>query len=429
MPGTDYPNLSRAQLLEVIRELKGILSERRSQPFARPGAFGPSKLESALSEQEARRGAWQRVVPHPQLLAAIVEASADAITSRTLDGTLLTWNKGAEKVYGYAAGEAIGRNYLMLFPEASEAEVAEINARLLRGESIFDMESVRKRKDGSLVHVSMNVAPLFEKGRVVRICSIARDITARKDAEQQIRRMAHFDPLTGLPNRILLIDRLEQALAVSQRNHSRTGVMFLDLDHFKDVNDRLGHHIGDQLLQQVAGRVQDSIREVDTVSRVGGDEFILVLPELRRPDDLLLGAVEEIESALEAARVRRERRRYERRRLEPGFRRLDGDRGDRSGHGVVNVVADAGAIGGQAGQDRDERGARDRRRARRVVIDRPCRSQGRELGHRNRTSEGGEVARRHRFDRDQDLRRRGAHRLRLGLASGGPQHGEERDAA
>jgi diguanylate cyclase (GGDEF)-like protein len=72
---------------------------------------------------------------------------------------------------------------------------------------------------------------------------------------------------------------------VSQRNYSRTGVMFMDLDHFKDVNDRLGHHIGDQLLQQVAGRVQDSIREVDTVSRVGGDEFILVLPELRQPDD------------------------------------------------------------------------------------------------------------------------------------------------
>ena len=128
MPGTDYSNLSRAQLLEVIRELNGILSERRRQPFVRPEAFGPSKLETALSEQEARRGAPQRVVAHPQLLAAIVEASADAMTSRTLDGTLLTWNKGAEKVYGYAAGEAIGRNYLMLFPETSEAEVSDLNA-------------------------------------------------------------------------------------------------------------------------------------------------------------------------------------------------------------------------------------------------------------------------------------------------------------
>jgi diguanylate cyclase (GGDEF)-like protein/PAS domain S-box-containing protein len=225
------------------------------------------------------------VVPHPQLLAAIVEASADAISSRTLDGTLLTWNKGAEKVYGYTAEQAIGRNEIMLFPESGEAETAEIDARLLRGESIVDLESVRKRKDGSLVQVSLNIAPLIEKGRVVRICSIARDITARKDADQQIRRMAHFDPLTGLPNRILLIDRLTQSLAVSQRNHSRTGVMFMDLDHFKDVNDRLGHHIGDQLLQQVAGRVQDSIREVDTVSRVGGDEFIIVLPELRQCED------------------------------------------------------------------------------------------------------------------------------------------------
>lgn len=223
--------------------------------------------------------------PHPQLLAAIVEASADAICSRTLDGTLLTWDGGAERVYGYTAEEAIGRNYQMLFPDSGEAEASEINARLLRGESIFDMESVKKRKDGSPVHVSLNIAPLIENGRVVRICSIARDISARKDAEREIRRMAHFDPLTGLPNRILLIDRLEQALAVSQRNHSRTGVMFMDLDHFKDVNDRLGHHVGDRLLQQVAGRVQDSIREVDTVSRVGGDEFIVVLPQLRQAED------------------------------------------------------------------------------------------------------------------------------------------------
>ena len=285
MPDRDYSDLSRTQLLEILRELQGMLRDQEKPPSSRPAAFGPSKLESALSEQQARLGAPQRVVPHPQLLAAIVEASADAITSRTLDGTLLTWNKGAEKVYGYTAEEAIGRNYLMLFHESGGAEAAEINARLLRGESIFDMETVRKRKDGSLVHVSLNIAPLIQNGRVVRICSIARDITSRKDAEQQIRRIAHIDPLTGLPNRILLIDRLEQALAVSQRNQSRTGVMYMDLDHFKDVNDRLGHHVGDQLLQQVAGRVQDLIRDVDTVSRVGGDEFIIVLPELRLPGD------------------------------------------------------------------------------------------------------------------------------------------------
>ncbi len=173
----------------------------------------------------------------------------------------------------------------MLFPEGSETEAAEINARLLRGESIFDMESVRTRKDGSLVHVSLNIAPLMENGRVVRICSIARDITARRETEQLNRRMVHFDPLTALPNRILLIDRLEHALAVSQRKHSRSGVISMDLDHFKEINDRLGHHVGDQLLQQVAGRVQDAIRDVDTVSRVGGDEFIIVLPELRQLGD------------------------------------------------------------------------------------------------------------------------------------------------
>lgn len=285
MPSTDYSKLSRTQLLEILEDLQGMLREHELPPSPRAAGLGPSKLESALYDQQARRAEPQRVVPHPQLLAAIVEASADAISSRTPDGTLLTWNRGAEKVYGYAAEEAIGRNYLMLLTESGEEEAADVNARLLRGESIFDMESVGKRKDGSLVHVSVSIAPLIEKGRVVRICSIARDITARRNAEQQIRRMAHFDPLTGLPNRILLFDRLEQALAVSQRNRSRTGVMFMDLDHFKEVNDRLGHHVGDQLLQQVAGRVQDSIREADTVSRVGGDEFVIVLPEVRQPED------------------------------------------------------------------------------------------------------------------------------------------------
>jgi PAS domain S-box-containing protein len=164
MPSSrDYSDLSRAQLLEILGELQGMLRDHERPPSPRPAALGPSKLESALSEQRARSGAPQRVVPHPELLAAIVEASADAISSRTLDGTLLTWNKGAEKVYGYTAEEAIGRNYLMLFPESSEVEAAEINARLLRGESIFDLESVRKRKDGSELRQPGDAATIARK--------------------------------------------------------------------------------------------------------------------------------------------------------------------------------------------------------------------------------------------------------------------------
>ena len=103
--------------------------------------------------------------------------------------------------------------------------------------------------------------------------------------EEQIRRMAHFDSLTNLPNRILLMDRLDQALAISQRNHSKTSVIFMDLDHFKKINDSMGHHVGDMLLQQVAERIRGALREVDTVSRLGGDEFVMVLPELRHTED------------------------------------------------------------------------------------------------------------------------------------------------
>lgn len=429
MENRNISDLSRTQLLEILKDLQNHL-ERRNLPFPNnPGLQSPSKLESAILQRQARLAAPPRIAAHPQLLAAIVEASEDAISSRMLDGTILTWNKGSERIFGYTEQEAVGKNHTMLFPNPDIGEMKAIDQRLARGEAIREHESVRKRKDGSLVRISLNISPMLENGEVVRVCSVARDITerrateealqealareraraaelaavlhavpavvfiahdreclnmsgnpaaaellrmpqggnmsktapaaerpmhfqvlrdgkeippeelpvqkaaregvevrgfeesivfsdgtvkylignakplrdpagkvygavsaflditARREAEEQIRRMAHFDSLTGLPNRSLLMDRLEQALAVSQRNHSLTGVVFMDLDHFKEINDRLGHHVGDALLRQVAERLRGCVREVDTVSRLGGDEFIIVLAEQRQPGD------------------------------------------------------------------------------------------------------------------------------------------------
>ena len=117
-------------------------------------------------------------------------------------------------------------------------------------------------------------------GRAERVVGVATDVTTRKLAEQRIAFLAHHDALTGLPNRVLLHDRIGQAIALSHRNATRVAVLFMDLDHFKHINDSLGHHLGDELLQMAAVRIQGCLREVDTVSRLGGDEFVIVIPEI-----------------------------------------------------------------------------------------------------------------------------------------------------
>jgi diguanylate cyclase (GGDEF)-like protein/PAS domain S-box-containing protein len=122
-------------------------------------------------------------------------------------------------------------------------------------------------------------------GKALRMIGTHADITGRKNMEERMRHMAHYDQLTELPNRALITDRLQQAVAKARRDMMRMAVMFLDLDHFKPVNDNLGHDIGDQLLKQVAARLQTCIRASDTVARIGGDEFIVLLPCIEKEQD------------------------------------------------------------------------------------------------------------------------------------------------
>ncbi|MEP7260826.1 MAG: EAL domain-containing protein [Usitatibacter sp.] len=140
--------------------------------------------------------------------------------------------------------------------------------------------------DGS-VHWVANRAQVHRnpEGRAVRLVGVAMDISDRKIAEQRIAHMAHHDALTGLPNRVLLRDRIGQAIAQAHRNTTQLAVLFIDLDHFKTINDSLGHQLGDRLLQSVASRILVCVREGDTVSRVGGDEFVIVIPEIELASD------------------------------------------------------------------------------------------------------------------------------------------------
>ncbi|MET0064951.1 MAG: diguanylate cyclase [Candidatus Thiodiazotropha sp.] len=214
-------------------------------------------------------------------LEAIVDSSNDAIISKDLDGIITSWNAGAEYIFGYTSREAVGQPIAMLFVPGTEDQEQGLLERLRRGERVPEFEAQRMRKDGRLVTVSVVISPLRdERGQVIGASKIARDITERILLEDEIRQLAFYDPLTGLPNRRLLNDRLHQAMATSRRNGKHAAVIFLDLDNFKELNDQHGHDLGDLLLIDAAKRIQACLRETDTVARFGGDEFVVILSGL-----------------------------------------------------------------------------------------------------------------------------------------------------
>ena len=344
-------------------------------------------------------------------LSAIVTSSDDAIIGKTLDGTIVSWNAGAERMYGYSASEILGQPISTLTPPELADETPSMLERVQRGELVEYFETVRLRKDGRRIDVSLTISPIRDPGGMVTGASaIARDIsdrkraeealndkdarirrlmdaniigifigdltghiseandaflkipgysrdevlagtfrwtditppqyrtadrhaceelkktgrctpyekeyirkdgslipvlsacamfegsqdegvsfvldlTERKQAEERTQHMADHDALTGLPNRMLLRDRLHQAIAFAHRNRRRVAILFIDLDHFKNINDSLGHHIGDQVLKMAAMRLQKCVREGDSVARLGGDEFVVILPLLGDSSD------------------------------------------------------------------------------------------------------------------------------------------------
>ncbi len=212
---------------------------------------------------------------------AIIESSDDAIISKSLDGIIQSWNHGAEIIFGYSADEIIGQPMTTLMPLDRLDEEAVILAKISQGEKVDHFETVRKCKNGRLINISATISPVIDaQGKVVGVSKIARNITERKQFEEKILHLAFYDPLTSLPNRRLLYDRLNQLLATSKRSGRYAALLFIDLDNFKPLNDIYGHDAGDVLLMEVANRLLNIVRAIDTVARFGGDEFVVLVNEL-----------------------------------------------------------------------------------------------------------------------------------------------------
>jgi diguanylate cyclase (GGDEF)-like protein/PAS domain S-box-containing protein len=205
-------------------------------------------------------------------------------------GAILLANPAMEELVGQRAGDLVGRSVGDVFPHAGHAKYGNLFRQHFLASSAWPEESVRDvqlvRPDGSSIPVDISVAPWRDGARASAVVFI-RDISAYKQQVERLRHQATHDELTGLPNRWLFRQHLEQALARSTRDGHRVAVMYLDLDDFKWINDTLGHASGDALLIQVARRLRSSVRESDTLARLGGDEFAILLPDIVSAKDIM----------------------------------------------------------------------------------------------------------------------------------------------
>jgi diguanylate cyclase (GGDEF)-like protein/PAS domain S-box-containing protein len=250
------------------------------------------------------------------------------------EGRVASWNYGAERIKGWAAHEILGEHFSRFFPGDVPRSRLDDELAIAASRGHHREEGWRVRKDGSRFWANAVITAMRdEEGELLGYAKIVRDLSERKGTEDLLREevdqrrlaeealremiasletvidertnllqvavvdlseakrsledLAQHDALTGLPNRRLLLDRLRQATSAARRRSRGVGVLFVDLDRFKEINDTHGHDAGDAVLQEVARRLQACVREADTVAREGGDEFVVVLPDLEMPEDAM----------------------------------------------------------------------------------------------------------------------------------------------
>ncbi len=232
-----------------------------------------------------------------KLWSLVYRHSGEAIVISDADNCILSVNDSFTRITGYSAEEAVGQNPSLLASGQHDAEFYQQMWQTLQDEGHWKGEIWNQRKDGTIYPEWITITTLRDdSGKPNNYIAIFSDASSYKEKEARIHFLAHHDALTGLPNRTLLQDRLLLAVNKARRESSKIAILFIDLDRFKVINDTLGHHVGDLLLQEVAQRLNTAVRDSDTVCRQGGDEFIIVLPEIGSISDVAHVAQKILES-------------------------------------------------------------------------------------------------------------------------------------
>ena len=263
---------------EIIWVLEKVTSTKYKDKRATVGSFMDITERKRLEEAIKKSGERYRT---------ILEEIQDTYFEVDLAGNFTFVNDAMCRIMGYSKEDLIGMNY-RVFAAKEDAEVIyrDFNRVYHTGETIKGISYRFVQKNGTVGFGELSISVIKnEEGQVIAFRGIGRDVTERKRLEQELNDIATHDFLTGLPNRVLLQDRLNVGLNQAQRNNTNLAVMMLDLDRFKVVNDTLGHSIGDKLLMAGGERLSDIVRKSDTVARVGGDEFLVLLPQIAKIGD------------------------------------------------------------------------------------------------------------------------------------------------
>jgi diguanylate cyclase (GGDEF)-like protein/PAS domain S-box-containing protein len=266
------------------------------QDYLIKGQIEPRELMRALRNSVARKILEENLFNEMNRAQITLNSIGDGVICTDETGNITFLNPTAEKMTGWSMKEATGRPLTQSFriTDASTGLIAAnptTNAVEPGRSSHLPVNCILTRRDGQQLYIEDSVASLRDSsGLPAGSVLVFRDVTVARALANQILHQAEHDPLTGLPNRLLMNDRLGQAISVAGRESSLVAVLYLDLDNFKHINDSLGHTAGDKFLQSVAARLQECVRAPDTVSRQGGDEFVLLIPDLHHAEDAAIMA-------------------------------------------------------------------------------------------------------------------------------------------